>query len=193
MEKGVHLAIEVAQYLNLPLIIAAKLDSVDMAYFNEYVGPKLSDNLIKWVGEVDEGERNKLMKNALCFLHPITWEEPFGLTLIEAMACGCPVVAIGKGSVAEIVEDGKTGFVVSDVYEMIEVVKNIDKIRRYTCREYVLANFNSRRMADEYEKIYYKVLAAERIFVEEKVAGEGAFGQIYQSPGQQRFKIPLES
>lgn len=193
MEKGVHLAIEVAQYLNLPLLIAAKLDKVDMAYFNEYVGPKLSDNLIKWVGEVDEEERNRLMKNALCFLHPITWEEPFGLTLIEAAACGCPVVAIGKGSVPEIVKDGHTGFVVGDVYEMIEAVKNIDKIRRLYCREYVLANFNSRRMADDYEKVYYKVLAAERIFVEEKVEGVGTFGQVYQSPGQQRFKIPLES
>ncbi|OGD89544.1 hypothetical protein A3F45_01435 [Candidatus Curtissbacteria bacterium RIFCSPHIGHO2_12_FULL_41_17] len=226
MEKGVHLAIEVAQYLNLPLIIAAKLDSVDMAYFNEYVGPKLSDNLIKWVGEVDEGERNKLMKNALCFLHPITWEEPFGLTLIEAMACGCPVVAIGKGSVAEIVEDGKTGFVVSDVYEMIEAVKNIDKIRRYTCRKHVLSNFNSRRMADEYEKIYDKLMQAEELQKEYSFEEQSLFraensgihaedetnlearkrepwpkecGNLFgqplslPSPGQQRFKIPLES
>lgn len=194
MEKGVHLAIEVAQYLNLPLVIAAKLDSVDVPYFNQYVGPKLSDR-VKWVGEVDEAQRNKLMKNALCFLHPVTWEEPFGLTLIEAMACGCPVVAIGKGSVPEIVLDGKVGFVVGDVYEMIEAVKNIDRIRRLDCRKYVLANFNSRRMADEYERIYDKLIQAEELQKEYSFEEQALFEKpvFPQSPGQQSFKIVPES
>lgn len=160
MEKGVHHAIEVANQLDLPLIIAAKLEFQaphDIAYFHEYIEPKLSDQ-IRWVGEVDEAERNKLMSKALCFLHPITWREPFGLTVIESMACGCPVVAFNKGSTPEIIVDGKTGYVVKDVQEMVEAVKKIKLINRRICRQHSLSNFNSKRMAKEYEAIYKKVL-----------------------------------
>lgn len=158
MEKGVHFAIDVAVELNLPLIIAAKLDSVDMSYFNEYIGPRLSDNQIRWIGEVDETERNKLYSRALCTLHPVTWKEPFGLTLIEAGACGCPVVAFNKGSIPEIIKNGKTGFVVDDLEQMIAAVENIDLIDRQYCRDYVLENFNAQKMADDYEKIYMRIL-----------------------------------
>lgn len=158
MEKGVHIAIEAAQFLNLPLIIAAKLEAVDMPYFQEYVGPKLSDQ-IKWIGEVDEEERNKLMSKALCFLHPVTWREPFGLTLIEALACGCPVVAMNKGSIPEIVENGKTGYVVEDVDEMIEAVNQIYKIDRGYCRKYALEKFSARRMAEGYVRVYEKIIS----------------------------------
>lgn len=157
LEKGVHHAIQVAQYLNLPLIIAAKLESVDMQYFNEYIGPELSEQ-IKWIGEVTEEERNNLYSKALCFLHPVTWQEPFGLTLIEAMACGCPVVAFNKGSIPEIIADGKTGYVVNDTEEMIEAVTQIKKIDRKLCRAYTLENFNAKRMADGYEKIYQQII-----------------------------------
>ncbi|HLM83762.1 MAG TPA: glycosyltransferase family 4 protein, partial [Candidatus Bathyarchaeia archaeon] len=157
-EKGVHYAIETALYLNLPLIIAAKLDPIDMSYFNQYVGPRLSEN-IRWIGEVDLEERNRLMSKAMCFLHPVTWKEPFGLTLIEAMACGCPVAAFGKGSIPEIVVNGKTGYVVSEIYDMIEAVKNIETISRQECRRHALENFNAEKMVDGYEKIYRKILA----------------------------------
>lgn len=157
-EKGLHYAIEIALYLNLPLIIAAKLETVDMPYFKQYIGPRLSEN-IKWVGEVNEEERNRLMSEAMCFLHPVVWKEPFGLTLIEAMACGCPVVAFGRGSIPEIVADGKTGFVVSDINEMIDSVKKIGQIDRKACREYALNNFNADIMVDQYEKIYKKILS----------------------------------
>lgn len=157
LEKGVHHAIEVALHLNLPLIIAAKLDEIDMPYFKQYVGPRLSEN-IKWVGEVNEGERNKLMSKALCFLHPVTWKEPFGLTLIEAMACGCPVVAFKKGSIPEVIADKKTGYVVLDLEEMIEAVKNIGEIKRENCRKHALEKFNAKIMAARYEKIYQKIL-----------------------------------
>lgn len=158
MEKGVHHAIEVAQYLNIPLILAAKLDSIDLTYFNEYVEPKLSDHSIKWVGEVDETERNELMSKALCFLHPVTWREPFGLTLVEAMACGCPVVGFNKGSIPEIIENGKNGYLVEDVEQMIHAVEKIKKIDRNYCRKYALGNFNAQKMADKYETLYYKIL-----------------------------------
>lgn len=157
MEKGVHMAIEVAQYLNLPLIIAAKLEVVDVPYFNEYIGPHLSDQ-IQWIGETDEAARNKLMSKALCFLHPVTWKEPFGLVMIEAMACGCPVVAFNLGSIPEIVEHKKTGYVVTDTDEMIEAVAHIDKIDKRYCREYALKNFNAAKMAEGYEKVYRKIL-----------------------------------
>lgn len=161
MEKGVHHAIEVAQYLDLPLIIAAKLESVDLPYFNEYVGPRLSEN-IKWIGEVDEAERNILMSKALCFLHPVTWKEPFGLTMIEAMACGCPVVALNKGSIPEVVENGRSGYVVNDIDEMIDAVNHIKRIDRAECRQYSLENFSATRMAEGYEKIYEKIIQAKR-------------------------------
>ena len=158
MEKGVHFAIETAQYLDLPLIIAAKLEGFDTQYFNEYVGPMLSNGQIKWVGEVDQDERNRLMSKALCFLHPVTWKEPFGLTLIESMACGCPVIGFNKGSIPEVIRNGKTGFVVEDVEEMAEAVNNIKKIERIFCRDYARENFNSKLMTDNYEKIYYQIL-----------------------------------
>jgi len=157
LEKGVHFAIEAAQYLNLPLIIAAKLERVDMQYFNEYVGPQLSEQ-IKWIGEVDEKARNKLYSEALCFLHPANWKEPFGLTMIEAMACGCPVVGFNQGSVPEIIQNNQTGFVVEDTEEMIEAISNIKSIDRQACRDYVLKNFSATKMTDGYEKVYQTIL-----------------------------------
>ncbi len=157
MDKGVHFAIEVAQDLNMPLILAAKLDPHRQAYFDQFIKPHLSKK-IRWVGEVDEEERNKLYSRAKAFLHPCTWREPFGLTLIEAMACGCPVIAMNKGAIPEIVKDGETGFVVEDVDEMINAVEEIDTIDRKQCRKHALTNFNAKKMAKEYEQIYKKIL-----------------------------------
>lgn len=164
--KGVHTAIEVAKRLDLPLILAAKVDRVDQEYFENEVKPHLSDK-IRWIGEVNEEERNKLMSKALCFLHPVTWREPFGLTLIESMACGCPVVAFGEGSIPEVIADGKTGFVVKTVNEMVAAVKNIHSINRLYTREYALKNFSNEKMTDGYEQLYESLIAenkAETIF-----------------------------
>ncbi len=157
-EKGVHFAIEVAQYLDIPLVIAAKLDSIDLPYFKEYVEPKLSDEGIKWIGEVDEDQRNKLMSQALCVLHPTNWREPFGLTIIESMACGTPVIGFNLGSIPELIENGKSGFVVDNVEQMISAVENIKKIDSNYCRSYALKNFSASRMVDKYEYLYYKLL-----------------------------------
>ncbi|PIR82491.1 glycosyl transferase [Candidatus Kaiserbacteria bacterium CG10_big_fil_rev_8_21_14_0_10_59_10] len=158
MEKGVHHAIRVAQKLDMPLIIAAKLDSMDKPYFDEYVRPHLSRR-ITWVGEVDERTRNALMARAHCFLHPVTWREPFGLTIIEAMACGCPVVAFNKGSIPELVVHGKTGFVVENIGEMVAAVEKAGELDRAACRAHVLAHFNAKRMADGYEALYTRMIA----------------------------------
>jgi len=158
MEKGIHHAIEVAQQLDMRLIIAAKLDPVDRPYFREYVEPRLSDR-VTWIGEVDEKERNELMSRARCFLHPVTWREPFGLALIEAMASGCPVVAFNRGSIPEIIKTGVTGYVVEDIEAMIDAVENIGTIGRQACRDHALTNFSATKMTDGYEAVYEKILS----------------------------------
>lgn len=158
IDKGVHHAIDVAQDLDLPLIIAAKLDDVDRHYFRSYIEPRLFDEQVKWIGEVSDSERNKLMSEAIALLHPVTWREPFGMVMIEAMACGCPVIAFNKGSIPEIIVNGKTGFVVNDVEEMIGAVLKVNQIDRKECRRYSLATFSAEEMVGKYEKIYEKIL-----------------------------------
>jgi glycosyltransferase involved in cell wall biosynthesis len=160
-EKGVHNAIAVAKKVKKQLILAAKLDTKDIDYFKEKIEPELNDQIL-WIGEVNEEQRNYLMSHALCFLHPIEWAEPFGLTLIEAMACGAPVIAVGKGSIPEIVQHGTTGFVVDSIEEMAQAIKHVDEINRRTCREYTLQYFNSERMTDEYEMVYKAILAGKQ-------------------------------
>ncbi len=156
-EKGVGEAIKVALKLKLPLIIAAKLEKKDHYYYKKHVKPYLS-NSIRWIGEVTETQRNKLMSRALCFLHPITWMEPFGLTLIEAMACGCPVIALNQGSTPEIVINGITGYAANDIYEMVRAVKKVNLINRKYCRQYALNNFSSQQMTSNYEILYKRIL-----------------------------------
>ena len=157
-EKGTHIAMDIAMALNKELIIAAKLDKNDVDYFNQYVAPRLSNGKIRWVGEVDDKERNKLMSEALCMLHPVTWPEPFGFVLVEAMATGCPVIAFNKGSIPEIVINKKTGFVVEKEKEMIQAIKKISSISRRACRNHVKENFNLKKMVDSYEKLYYRIV-----------------------------------
>lgn len=159
--KGVHHAITVAEVLKKPLLIAARLETAfihDVQYFYEYIEPKLSDNIV-WIGEVDEKQRNRLMSLAFCTLHPVTTPEPFGLTIIESMACGSPVIGFDLGSLPELIVSGETGFVVKNTDEMIKAVLRVKKIDRRRCREHVLKNFNSRRMADGYERIYYQLVS----------------------------------
>lgn len=153
MEKGTHLAVEVAQQLDMPLVIAAKLDAHDRPYFRDFIEPWLSDR-IRWIGEVDEAERNRLMSKARCLLHPVTWREPFGLVLIEAMACGCPVVGLDLGSVPEIVRQGETGFVAHDLEGLIDAVVLTTKLDRTRCRDVALSEFSAERMADGYEQLF---------------------------------------
>ena len=160
LEKGTHIAMDVALALEYELIIAAKLDKTDVDYFNRYVAPRLSNGRVRWVGEVDDLERNKLMSKALCLLHPITWREPFGLTMIEAMATGCPVISFNKGSVPEIIKDKKTGFIVEKETEILKAIKRIKSISRMDCRKHIEQNFNLKKMVDSYEKLYYEIVNA---------------------------------
>mgnify|MGYP000262278228 CR=1 FL=1 len=158
-EKGTRYAVEVARKLNLPLILAAKLEDFNKPYFNKYIKPFLN-NKIRWVGEVNEEQRNKLYSNALCFLHPCTWEEPFGLTLIEAMATGCPVIAFNHGSVPEIINDGINGFVVNSVEQMCDHIEWLPVIERSACRQYVMDNFSVTQMLNNYENVYRQIVWA---------------------------------
>ncbi len=193
LEKGTHLAMDAAWRLKLPLIMAAKLDNSihDQKYFRYYVKPRLRkySQLVKWVGEVDERQRNNLMKNALCLLHAVTWPEPFGLTLIESMACGCPVIAFNLGSIPEVVQDGKTGFIVGDVDQMVRAVKKIPQINRRYCRKYSLQNFSAERMTDDYEKIYQRVLEKEQY---EKHRGEAVIRSFNHLSPPQVFAHDLD-
>lgn len=158
VEKGVHHAIRVAKILNLPLIIAGSVDSNYKSYMRDKILPHLSDQ-IRWVGEVDEKKRNSLMSNALCLLHPVTWPEPFGLSMIEAMACGCPVIAYSIGSIPEIVVPGETGFVVRTISDMVKAVQKVHTIDRLSCRTLALNKFSVKNMVDGYEAIYNRILS----------------------------------
>jgi glycosyltransferase involved in cell wall biosynthesis len=157
-EKGLHIAIQIALNVNMPLIIAAKLDESDRAYFTQYVEPFLSKK-ITWIGEVDEEERNQLMSRAFCMIHAATWREPFGLTLIEAMACGCPVLGTNMGSIPELIAHGTSGFVLDTVEEMIDAVFEVEKLSRRACRAHVLERFTTKQMTDGYEELYRMALA----------------------------------
>jgi glycosyltransferase involved in cell wall biosynthesis len=161
MEKGVHHAMKVAQHLDEPMIIAAKLDPIDLPYFKEHVEPLLS-NEIRWIGEVGEEERNKLYSRAKAFLHPVSWPEPFGLTLIEAMACGCPVIAFSRGSIPELIKHEKTGFVVNTLDDMIDAVENVERIDRAACRDHARNNFSAAAMADGYEKVFEEIARTKK-------------------------------
>lgn len=157
-QKGLHHAITVSEKTGLRLVIAAKYEPYqNRDYFDTAIKPKLSRR-IKWLGEVNEETRNQLYAHAKAFLHPATWAEPFGLTLIEAMACGCPIIAFDRGSIPEIVWNKKTGYVVTNVQEMIAAVKKIREIDRKRCVEYARTTFNARKMAVGYERIYRKIL-----------------------------------
>lgn len=161
-QKGVHFAIETAQKTNLPLIIAAKYEeALHKDYFANKIKPHLKGK-IQWVGEVNEKIRNELFSHALASLHPVTWPEPFGLTLIEAMRCGSPVIAFNKGSIPEVVKNNKTGYVVNSVDEMVSAVAKLHKIDRRNCYQHAVKHFTAKQMTDGYEAIYNRAINTHR-------------------------------
>jgi glycosyltransferase involved in cell wall biosynthesis len=158
-EKRVDNAIEIARQIGMPLKIAAKIDKVDRDYFNTTIKPLFNDKNIEYIGEIGEKEKNKFLGNAYALLFPIDWPEPFGLVMIEAMACGTPVIACRNGSVPEIMEEGKTGFIVKTVDEAVEAVKQIPTLSRKRCREVFEEKFTATHMAINYLKIYQSLIA----------------------------------
>ena len=160
-EKGVERAIEIARRSGMLLKMAAKVDKVDEDYFASRVRPLLDDPLIEFVGEIDESEKDRFLGEAAVVLFPVEWPEPFGLVMIEAMACGTPVVAFARGSVPEVIVDGVSGFIVENVDQAVEAVQRALGLSRQRCREAFDQRFTARRMADEYLTIYEKLLDAE--------------------------------
>jgi glycosyltransferase involved in cell wall biosynthesis len=158
-EKRVDLAIEIARRVGMPLRIAAKVDKVDREYFDSVVRPLIDGAGIEYIGEIGEEEKDEFLGNAYALLFPIDWPEPFGLVMIEAMACGTPVIARLHGSVPEVMEPGKTGFVVKDIAGAVEAVKRIGTVSRRECRRVFEERFTSERMAEEYLDVYRRVSA----------------------------------
>jgi len=160
-EKGTHIAIRVANKMNMKLKMAGFVYSTDKknkeSYWNAKVKPNLLCKNIELKYLTNSEELSSFYRNAKVFINPLQWEEPFGLVMIEAMACGTPVVAFNKGSANEIIRHGETGFVVENEDEMIDAIKNIDKIKRAACRRYVKERFTVEKMVDRYERVYKKL------------------------------------
>jgi glycosyltransferase involved in cell wall biosynthesis len=157
-EKGPLEAIEVAERTGVPLKMVAKVNSWESDYFESQIRPRLRSPLIEFVGELDETAKNELLAGAGALLFPIDWEEPFGMVLVESMALGTPVLAFRRGAVAEIVEDGVTGFTCSDAASMAKLVDDVIALDRARCRDRVGARFSASNMADCYEAAYARAL-----------------------------------
>ena len=160
-EKRVDRAIQIARAANLPLKIAAKIDRTDESYFRDVVAPLLNQPGVEFVGEINEREKSSFLGNARALLFPIDWPEPFGLVMIEAMACATPVLAFGHGSVPEIIENGRTGYVVRSVEEAIAKLPNVLAIDRDLVHRCFMTRFSANRMAKDYVKVYRKLIAAK--------------------------------
>lgn len=157
-EKGAHLAVEVANRLGMPLVMVTKMtEPHEKFYFHSQVKPKITKN-VEIIGEISVKEKAELFSKAYCTLFPIQWPEPFGLVMIESMATGTPVIAMGYGAVPEVIEHKKTGFIVYTVEDMIQAVKKVANINPAVCRRYVEQRFSQERMVLDYEKAYNKIL-----------------------------------
>jgi glycosyltransferase involved in cell wall biosynthesis len=158
-EKRPDRAIAIAKACGVPLKIAAKIDPADANYFTTEIEPLLDHPLIEFIGEISEADKGDFLGHAQALLFPIDWPEPFGLVMIESLACGTPVVAIRGGSVGEIIEHGVTGFVVDDVDQAIAAARHIDAIDRRACRRAFEQRFSATRMADDYLQVYSRLTA----------------------------------
>jgi glycosyltransferase involved in cell wall biosynthesis len=161
-EKRVDRAIEIAKRVQIPLKIAAKVDRVDRKYFKSVIEPLLRDSLVEVVGEIGDREKDEFLGNAYALLVPIDWPEPFGLVMIEAMACGTPVIAYRGGAVPEIMEEGHTGFIVEELEDAVEAARRIPKLSRTRCREVFEQRFTASRMANDYVRAYERLINSKR-------------------------------
>ena len=160
-EKGVDRAIRIATRCGIPLKIAAKVDRADQEYYDELIKPLITSNpLVEFIGEISDREKSDFLSGAIGLLVPIDWPEPFGLVMIEAMACGTPVIAYNRGSVAEIVEDGRTGFVVEDEISAVADVGRLADLDRTEIRKVFERRFTARRMALDYLSAYRSLMEA---------------------------------
>jgi glycosyltransferase involved in cell wall biosynthesis len=153
-EKRVDRAIRIAERCGLPIKIAAKVDKVDQDYFDEQIKPLMSLPFVEYIGEIADAQKPEFLSGAIALLTPIDWPEPFGLVMIEAMACGTPVIAFNRGSVPEVIDEGITGFVVEDETSAVAAVSQLANVSREGVRQRFEERFTARRMATDYLAIY---------------------------------------
>lgn len=159
-KKGLHLAVKLAEQTGIPLVIAAHIPPDEQAFFDAVIRPRIDGRLIRFAGEVGPEERDRLLGGAMALLHLITVPEPFGLVLAEAQACGTPVIGFNRGSVAEVVRHGETGFVVDTLAEAVEAVSRLSAIDRRRCRRWVEQRFTVDHMVEGYVNVYQTLLQA---------------------------------
>lgn len=160
--KGPVQAIEIAKKTGQKLVMAAKINEFERDYYEQQIKPHIDGDQIVYLGEVDDAEKAEMLGGASALLSPLQWDEPFGLTNIEAMACGTPVIALKSGSLPEIIQHGKTGFLCDTVDQMAARVAELGTLDRAACRKYVEANFTARRMAEDYVKLYTELAPAHQ-------------------------------
>jgi glycosyltransferase involved in cell wall biosynthesis len=180
-EKRPDQAIEIAKRAGLPLRIAAKVDRADRTYFEAEIEPLLDHPLIEFVGEISDAEKDEFIGNAMALVCPYDWPEPFGLVLIEAFACGTPVIAYRRGSIPEIIDHGVTGFICETVDEMVDAVGQVSRIDRKQCRAAFDERFTADRMARDYVALY------ERLLLEDG-AVQAAQSMAFERPNNGAFK-----
>lgn len=155
--KGTHLAIEVAKKTGIPLKIAGEVQPLFKDYFESEVKPHIDGKHIEMVGEADLAMKNELLGNSLGLLFPIQWDEPFGLVMIEAMACGAPVYALPGGSVAEVVQDGVSGYICTSIDDMIDRIRRTEPFSPEGVRQYMIENFSTEKMVQNYADLYMEI------------------------------------
>ncbi|MPZ23753.1 MAG: glycosyltransferase [Dehalococcoidia bacterium] len=162
-EKAPHLAIEAAQRAGCRIVVAGKVDPnpTDEQYFRDVLAPLLRLPGVEWLGEADASLKRSLYARARALLLPIVWEEPFGLVMAEAMACGTPVIAFRRGAAPEVIADGLSGYLVDDVEGMVDALGKLDALSATACRRHALENFDAHVMVDNYIAVYERILAAE--------------------------------
>jgi glycosyltransferase involved in cell wall biosynthesis len=155
-DKGTRQALNIARACSKKLILAGIIQ--DQAYYEQYVASHIDNDKVVYIGSAGPAERNRLLGKACALLHPIQFDEPFGLSVIESMACGTPVIAFDRGSMPELIESGKSGFLVNNMDEAIETVARIKEIDRAYCRHHVERHFTIDRMINEYIQVYEMIL-----------------------------------
>jgi glycosyltransferase involved in cell wall biosynthesis len=160
-EKRVDRAIEIARRTGVSIKIAAKIDRVDQEYFDAKIRKLLDDRLVEYIGEIGEEEKSRFLGNAYALVFPIDWPEPFGLAMIEALACGTPVVAYRRGSVPEIIDHGTTGYVVENMEEAVKAVEDVAFLDRTICRQVFEERFSVSRMCSDYLAIYRQLCGSK--------------------------------
>lgn len=178
-EKGIAEAIKIAKKARKQFIFAGVIDTHverSMKYFKQQVKPLIDNKQIHFVGPANLKLKNQLLGGAKAFLNPIAWEEPFGMVVLESMASGTPVISYNRGAIPELIEDGKTGFLVKNEAEMVKAINQINKIDRQACRQHVENNFSTQKIAQQYLKVYLSEIKSHKMLRKRKVlrVGQGA-------------------